>query len=91
MTYLAAREGDRARAISESGKWQRRGPQAPPGEVTYWRAQVAAGLGDGARAITLLHQALAEGYPFISEIHRDIYLESIWTEPGFREFLRPKG
>jgi hypothetical protein len=65
-------------------------PAFSPGLVSYRRAQIAADLGDKSGAIVLLRQAFAEGYQFSSSIHRDIQLQSIWNDPGFRDLIRPK-
>ncbi|MBI1723880.1 MAG: protein kinase [Gemmatimonadetes bacterium] len=90
LTFLAAREGGRERALRESEQWAVNPPPFHPGRVSYRRAQVAAELGDKPRAIALLRQAFAEGFPFGVGIHRDIHLQSIWNEPGFRDLMRPK-
>jgi tRNA A-37 threonylcarbamoyl transferase component Bud32 len=90
LAYLAAREGDREAAAREIGQWELHPPAFSPGLVSYRRAQIAADLGDKSGAIVLLRQAFAEGYQFSSSIHRDIQLQSIWNDPGFRDLIRPK-
>jgi hypothetical protein len=90
LAYLAAREGDRDAVARESDQWELHPPLFSPGLVSYRRAQVFAELGDKPRAIALLRQAFAEGYPFSVTIHRDIHLQSIWNEPGFLDLMRPK-
>jgi tetratricopeptide (TPR) repeat protein len=90
LAYLAAREGRRDAAVHESDQWELHPPPYSPGQVPYWRAQIAADLGDKAGALALLRRAFAEGYPFSPAIHRDIELRSIWNDPGFRDLMRPK-
>ena len=70
---LAAVRGDRRGAErADSVLAARRGPFVR-GLPTYWRACVAAQLGDPARAVTLLIQADAEGLSlfFIQSYHAD--------------------
>jgi TolB-like protein len=64
----------------------------------YWRARIAAVLGDREGAVSLLRQAIAHGqicavrwgYPSES-CHRDIDFEPLRGFPPFDELLRPKG
>jgi tetratricopeptide (TPR) repeat protein len=60
-------------------------------ERTYWRACIAAQLGQLDEAVHLLQRALSEGGLFSDEVHRDINLEPLWDYPPFQEFIRPKG
>jgi tetratricopeptide (TPR) repeat protein len=89
LALLAAREGDRERALRESEQWQNPVPFFP-GLAFFRRAEVAADMGDRPRALAMLRQAFAQGYPFNSAIHRNFHLQSIWSEPAFRELMRPK-
>jgi tetratricopeptide (TPR) repeat protein len=59
------------------------------GNHTYWRARIAALLGEKEPAIRLLRDALAQGLSH-SRMHADIGLESIWDYPPFKELLKPK-
>jgi len=90
---LAAVRGDRRGAErADSVLVARRGPFVR-GLPTYWRACIAAQLGDRARAVTLLIQADAEGLNlfFVQSYHADPSLERLAGYPPFQEFLRPKG
>jgi len=58
---------------------------------TYWRACIAAHLGEKQQAVDLLQQALTEGYWFQTQLHRTIDFEPLWDYPAFKELLRPKG
>jgi serine/threonine-protein kinase len=90
LAYLAAREGDRGATTREIDQWELHPPPLSPGLVSYRRAQIAADLGDTPAAVALLRQAFAEGYQFSPSIHRDIHLQSIWNDRGFRDLIRPK-
>ena len=90
---LAAVRGDRQGAErADSVLAARRGPFVR-GLPTYWRACIAAQLGDRARAVTLLIQADAEGLSLflVQSYHADPSLERLTGYPPFQEFLRPKG
>jgi tetratricopeptide (TPR) repeat protein len=90
---LAAVRGDREGAErADSVLAARKGPFVR-GLPTYWRACIAAQLGDRARAVTLLIQADAEGLNlfFVQSYHADPSLERLAGYPPFQEFLRPKG
>jgi tetratricopeptide (TPR) repeat protein/TolB-like protein len=60
-------------------------------ERSYWRACIAAQLGQLDEAVRLLRRAFSEGHPFSDEFHRDINLEPLWGHPPFQELIRPKG
>jgi tetratricopeptide (TPR) repeat protein len=82
---IAARAGDATEAMAIS--------DALPADVQsiFWRARIAALLGDEERAMTLLRQAFAQGSKFNLSVHRDMDLESLRDYPPFQELLRPKG
>ena len=57
----------------------------------YWRAGIAAALGERERAMQLLRQSgPLNWYPNLLE-HVDPNLEPLWDYPPFQELLRPKG
>jgi DNA-binding winged helix-turn-helix (wHTH) protein/tetratricopeptide (TPR) repeat protein/TolB-like protein len=60
-------------------------------ERTYWRACIAAQLGECDEAVRLLQRSFAEGLRFSDEFHRDINLEPLWDFPPFQELIAPKG
>jgi serine/threonine protein kinase/tetratricopeptide (TPR) repeat protein len=88
---LAARQGDRQRALEASETLRQLRDPYLFGSQTYWRACIAAVLGDRDQAVALLRQAFAEGYPYGPDIHSDIDLESLRDYAPFVELLRPKG
>ena len=88
---LAVRRGDREEAVKiseELGKIDRR---FLFGGNTYWRACIAALLGEKDRAVALLKEAFGQGRSYGVSLHRDINLEPLWDYPLFKELLRPKG
>ncbi len=60
-------------------------------ERTYWRACIAAQLGERDEAMRLLQRSFAEGLRFSDEFHRDINLETLWSYPPFQELIAAKG
>ena len=90
LGVLAARRGDRAAALAaERALASLRRPYLV-GRHTYWRARIAALLGDSERAVTLLRDALQEGrtYPML---HAEADLAPLHELPAFQELVRPKG
>jgi tetratricopeptide (TPR) repeat protein len=61
------------------------------GTNTYWRACIAALLGDKDEAVALIQRAFNEGLGYGIWIHRDIDFESLREYPPFQELMRPKG
>jgi tetratricopeptide (TPR) repeat protein len=61
------------------------------GQHTYWRARIAALLGEEDEAVRLLWQSVGEGVPFGLGMHANPDLEPLHGFPPFEEFIRPKG
>lgn len=71
------------------------------GLPTYWRAAIAAQLGDQERSVTFLTQAIAQGLAeeFLASqglfrghsLHSDSYFEPLHGYAPFEQLLRPKG
>jgi tetratricopeptide (TPR) repeat protein len=61
------------------------------GEPSYWRAAIAATLGQKESAVRLLGEALSRGARKIPELHRLEEFESLRGYPPFQAMLRPKG
>ncbi len=87
---LAARRGDRAEAMRIAEELK--GIDRPYifGNHTYWRACIAALLGEKEEAMNLLREALAQGVRY-TQLHPAMDLEPLWDYPPFKELLKPKG
>jgi len=64
---------------------------ASPGNTSYWRACIAAHLGEKDRAVELLRQGYVEGLTYSWLDHCDIDVEPLWDYPPFQELIAPKG
>ena len=60
------------------------------GQHTFWRACIAAQLGEKDRAVELLREAFSQGYPFSLELHRELYLEPIRGYSHYETLVKPK-
>ncbi len=91
LGIIAARQGDRTRAM-EVSEWLKN-LKLPYlfGANTYQRACIAAILGDKEQAVALLKESFLQGSEFSIGMHRDFDFESLWDYPPFIEFLKPKG
>ncbi|MCX6831838.1 MAG: serine/threonine-protein kinase [candidate division Zixibacteria bacterium] len=91
LGIIAARQGDRTRAM-EVSEWLKnlRVPYLF-GENTYNRACIAAILGDKEQAVALLKESFLQGKAFGLGVHKDFDFESLWDYQPFIEFLKPKG
>lgn len=91
LGLLAAQRGDREEAQRHADGLA---ALASPGDragVLYWRAGIAAHLGDLDAAMSLLRDAVSAGYAQRVRLHSDGVLEPLWGSAAFREFLRPRG
>ena len=94
-----ARLGHRAEAEALAGRLATRNPPWSGGRSPYWRARIAAVLGDRDGAVTALREAIAQGISCamhlstgtIEDCHREIDVESLRGYAPFDELLRPKG
>jgi DNA-binding SARP family transcriptional activator/tetratricopeptide (TPR) repeat protein len=91
---LAAWAGDRRQAGWSDSVLAARPPD-PDGLSTYWRACIAARLGNSSQAVSLLWQAHAEGWgsggDFFRALHTDPALEPLHDYAPFLALQRPKG
>jgi DNA-binding SARP family transcriptional activator len=88
---LAARRGDRAEALGISEGLSGTAAPLAFGVDLYRQARIASLLGDRGRAVALLRDAWAAGWPYTIAAHRDMDLEPLRGYPPFEEFMRPKG
>lgn len=88
---IAARQGDREKALKVS-EWLKNLKQPYLfGKHTYYRACIAAILGEKEQAVTLLKESFLQGFGYSIDLHRDFDFESLWDYPPFKELLKPKG
>jgi tetratricopeptide (TPR) repeat protein/predicted Ser/Thr protein kinase len=59
------------------------------GQHTYWRACIAALLGQKDDAVSLLRDAFGQGQQ-CERVHADIDFESVWDYPPFKELVKSK-
>lgn len=93
----AARTGDVASALRISRDIEERRLDVifrPLG--TYWRARIAAALGDEKNAADLLQRAFGEGFLPVPAgagrfLHSDPDIGRLLSKPEFREIAQPKG
>jgi tetratricopeptide (TPR) repeat protein len=86
---VVARKGDReeVQRISEQLKnWEK--PRTF-GSNTYWRAAIAANLGEKENAVSLLQEALEQGYGY-ADLYCRMSLEPLWDYPPFVELIKPR-
>jgi len=93
LGVLAARRGEGARAQRTDQALAASSVPFLIGLNTYYRAQIAAVLGDRDRAVGLLRDAIAHGAagdPW-NRLHSEPAFGSLHDYPPFQELLRPKG
>ena len=94
LGLLAARMQDVVRARGVSAELAGV-PPGPPGRrsafPSYCRSRIAALIGERQRAVELLREALAQGWPYGLEIHSEPDFESIRDDEEFVELIRPRG
>jgi hypothetical protein len=89
---LAARRGDRAETQRIDQWLAGLSRRYLSGYPTYYRAQIAAVLGDRNRAVELLRDAIAQGaVDEWDHLHSEPAFAALHGYPPFDELLRPKG
>jgi serine/threonine protein kinase/tetratricopeptide (TPR) repeat protein len=88
---IAARQGDREEALKVSEWLENLKQPYLFGKHTYYRACIAAILGEKDQAMTLLKDSFLQGYTYGIYLHRDFDFEALWDYPPYIEFLKPKG
>jgi len=94
LGVLAAQRGDRAEATRVDRLLVALERPLGRGQATYWRACIAALLGERDTAVDLLARALDAGYVYqvrFLNAHVEPSFAALRTYPRFRELLRPKG
>jgi serine/threonine protein kinase/tetratricopeptide (TPR) repeat protein len=88
---IAARLGDRERALRISDELKALTKPYLFGNHTYCRACIASLLGDNKHAIDLLRESFAQGKEYGVYLHREMDLEPLRDYPPFRDLVKPKG
>jgi len=89
LGVLAARSGNQTEALAvERELGGLRGPWLL-GRHTYWRARIAALVGERERAVTLLRESLQQGREYFPA-HLEADFETLHPLPSFRGLMRAK-
>jgi tetratricopeptide (TPR) repeat protein len=88
---IAARLGDREKALRISDELKALTKSYLFGDHTYWRACIASLLGEKEQAVALLRESFAQGRTYGVYLHRDMDLEPLRDYPPFRELIKPQG
>jgi TolB-like protein/tRNA A-37 threonylcarbamoyl transferase component Bud32 len=89
LGVLAARKGDRVRAVAIGDSLQSLPRRWLRGTNLYWRAAILGALGERDESVRLLRQANAQGSPMESW-HYDEALAALRDFPAFQALIRPK-
>jgi tetratricopeptide (TPR) repeat protein len=84
---LAARRGDRAAALAADSALAAWPDSYLLGRHTFWRARIAALLGERERAVTLLHEALQQGRTYVL-VHAEADFAPLRDLSAFQELVR---
>jgi tetratricopeptide (TPR) repeat protein len=90
LGVLAARRGDAAAARGADSALAAMRTPFLLGRHTYWRARIAALLGERERAVALLREALQQGRTYVV-VHTEADFAALRDIPAFQELVRPKG
>jgi serine/threonine protein kinase/tetratricopeptide (TPR) repeat protein len=85
-----AQAGDKEEALKISKQLEENKKPYSKGTPPYWRARIAALLGDKERAVTLLRQATKQGFTY-PDIHPTEDFESLADFPPYIQLMKPKG
>lgn len=88
---IAAQLGDTAAARGYSDRLRNVPPWPRYRGNSYFRALIAAGLGEREAVAPLLQQAFAEGMAFEPFLHREIEFQAMKAYPPLKALLEPKG
>jgi len=88
---LAARKGERDKALEIFKELESIDRPYLFGEHTYMCARIASLLGEKEEAVVLLRDAFAQGLKYGAYLHYEMDLEPIRNYKPFQELLKPKG
>ncbi len=87
---IAVQMGDKEEAQKISKQLEENKKPYLYGDPTYWRARIAALLGDQEGAVKLIRQATKEGFAYF-DLHPTEDFESLADYPPFIQLMKPKG
>jgi len=87
---LAARKDDKEEALRISNLLENIKRPYIFGQHTFYRARIAALLGEKESAVRLIREALAQGLSYTA-LHPVMDLEPLQDYPPFQELIKPKG
>jgi tetratricopeptide (TPR) repeat protein len=88
---LAARKGERGKALAISEELEAIDRPYLFGEHTYMRARIASLLGENEQAVLHLRDAFAQGLKYGSYLLQEMDFEHLRKYKPFQELLKPKG
>ncbi len=87
---LAARRGDLAAALAADRALAAMRDPYLHGRHTYWRARIAALLGERERSLALIRDAIQQGRDYL-EVHGEADFAALRDMPSFRNLMQPQG
>jgi DNA-binding SARP family transcriptional activator len=90
LGVIAGRVGDRAEAERYADRLQGVNRPYSRGAHTFWRARIAAVLGEREQAVELLRDAFAQGHRHGTDTHTDVDLETLRDYPPYLALIRPR-
>jgi tetratricopeptide (TPR) repeat protein len=91
LGVIAARRGDSPAAMAVSDRLAALDGAYLRGAHTWWRARIAAALGNRDDALRLLEQAYREGLHLWQPLHVEPDFDPLRSYAPFSEFVRPRG
>jgi len=91
LGVIAARLGDREKALRISDELKALTKPYLFGDHTYCRACIASLLGEKEQAVALLRESFAQGRQYGVYLHREMDFEPLRDYPPFRDLVKPKG
>jgi tetratricopeptide (TPR) repeat protein len=90
LGVVAVQTGDKETALKISKQLEEDNRPYLFGNPSYWRARIAALLGDKEGAVSLLRQAIKQGYAYLN-IDPTEDFESLADYPPYVQLMKPKG
>jgi serine/threonine protein kinase/tetratricopeptide (TPR) repeat protein len=91
LGLLAARKGERNKALDIFKDLENIDRPYLFGEHTYMCARIVSLLGEKEQAVLLLRNAFAQGLKYGSYLHQEMDLEPLRNYKPFQELIKPKG